>query len=83
MRIQRVQPLQPASSLNNHKQKTVVDLAEYKRIKTDIKTHQPDAETSFDQLSQVLTKAFPWIIVLIVIYLAVQLSRALINGWLP
>lgn len=83
MPIQPVSKVQPTNPVHNYKLKTVVDLAEYKRIKTDIKTHQPDAETSFDQLSQVLTKAFPWIIVLIVIYLAAQISRALINGWLP
>lgn len=78
----RIQPIQPASPINKSKPKAV-DMAEYKRIKANVEEHQPDAETSFDQLSQVLTKAFPWIIVLIVIYLAAQISRALINGWLP
>ena len=78
----RVQPIQPIPRTHNRKPKTV-DIDTYRRIKAEVEEHQPDAETSFDQLSQVLTKAFPWIIVLIVIYLAAQISRALANGWLP
>lgn len=82
MPIQPVSKVQPTNPVHNYKPKTV-DLAEYRRIKDEVEKHQPDAEASFDRMSQVLVKAFPWIIVLSIIYLAVQLSRALINGWLP
>lgn len=82
MPIQPVSKVQPTNPVHNYKLKTV-DMAEYKRIKADVEKHQPDAEASFDRMNQVLAKVFPWIIVLSIIYLAVQLSRALINGWLP
>lgn len=78
----RIQPIQPTAPVNNRKSKTV-DIHTYRRIKADVEKHQPDAEASFDRMNQVLAKAFPWIIVLSIIYLAVQLSRALANGWLP
>ena len=78
----RIQPIQPASPINKSKPKAV-DMAEYKRIKADVEKHQPDAEASFNRMSQVLIKAFPWFMVMVVIYLAAQLSRALANGWLP
>lgn len=60
-----------------------VDMQTYKHVKAEVEEYQPDAEASFDRMSQVLAKVFPWVMVLTVIYLAVQLSRALINGWLP
>jgi hypothetical protein len=78
----RIQPIQPASPINKSKPKAV-DLAEYRRIKDEVEKHQPDAEASFDRMNQVLIKAFPWFMVMVVIYLAAQLSRALANGWLP
>jgi hypothetical protein len=58
-------------------------MAEYKRIKANVEEHQPDAEEWFARVDRFMTKIFPWVIVLSIIYLAVQLSRALINGWLP
>jgi hypothetical protein len=77
----KIQPIQPIPRIHNPHQP--VDLAEYKRIKADVEKHQPDAEASFDRMNQVLAKVFPWFMVLVVIYLAAQLSRALVNGWLP
>lgn len=78
----RIQPIQPTAPVNNRKSKTV-DIHTYRRIKADVEKYQPDAEASFDRMSQVLAKVFPWAIVLFVIYLAAQISRALVNGWLP
>ena len=82
MPIQPVSKVQPTNPVHNYKPKTV-DLAEYRRIKDEVDKHQPDAEASFDRMNQVLIKAFPWFMVMVVIYLAAQLSRALANGWLP
>lgn len=78
----RVQPIQPIPRTHNRKPKTV-DIDTYRRIKAEVEEHQLDAEASFDRMSQVLAKVFPWVMVLTVIYLAVQISRALANGWLP
>ncbi len=78
----RVQPIQPIPRTHNRKPKTV-DIDTYRRIKAEVEEHQPDAEEWFDRVDQMMEKAWPWIIVLSIIYLAVQLSRALINGWLP
>ncbi len=82
MPIQPVSKVQPTNPVHNYKPKTV-DLAEYRRIKADVEKHQPVMETWFNWMDKLMVKAFPWIMVLIVIYLAVQLSRALANGWLP
>lgn len=78
----RIQPIQPASPINKSKPKAV-DMAEYKRIKANVEEHQPDAEEWFARVDRFMTKVFPWVMVMVVIYLAVQLSRALTNGWLP
>ncbi len=82
MPIQPVSKVQPTNPVHNYKPKTV-DLAEYRRIKDEVEKHQPVMETWFNWMDKLMVKAFPWIMVLIVIYLAVQLSRALGNGWLP
>lgn len=82
MRVARVTPITQGYYRKAARHK-VVDITTYRRIKADVEKHQPDAEASFNRMSQVLIKAFPWFMVMVVIYLAVQLSRALINGWLP
>ena len=82
MRVSRVLPITQGYYRQAARHK-VVDIHTYRRIKADVEKYQPDAEASFNRMSQVLAKVFPWAIVLFVIYLAAQLSRALANGWLP
>lgn len=79
MRVARVTPI----TQGYYRKPKTVDMQTYKRVKAEVEEHQPDAEASFDRMNQVLAKVFPWFMVLVVIYLAAQLSRALANGWLP
>lgn len=80
----KVQPVKPITQVyfNQHKpvgQPTRKEI----NIRAKVVEEKPDAEASFNRMSQVLIKAFPWFMVMVVIYLAAQLSRALANGWLP
>lgn len=60
-----------------------VDIDTYVRAREMFEPCQPDSLALFGRVDKLLAKLCPVIIGLAILYLAAQLTRALMLGWLP
>lgn len=73
MKVEPVKAIQP-TQLNRYKPKTI-DLDTYRKIKAEVKEHQPDVLGAFDALDYLFDRIAPWVIGGAVAYILAQMVR--------